>query len=310
MEVQQLRHLQAAANSASYAQAAKKCFTSRQNVAHSIKALEGELGVVLFARKGNTMELTPEGRRVAQAVDEILGNIDGLRTMFSEVANSNVELNLAVSTNLFAGMPSGVDELFFEYSNNLRFYELDCAECYRRVLEDEVDAAIIMCMEREFPGCEVVEIGRSTAYIITNKDSQLAQQKTARAADVGKQRLMVMSSLDFQYIPLLAQLRGLGLDSLDTSTMPSTSSMIHLVRMWNEGSIGICSRRFARNPPHGTVSVPFEDPSLDWHFYVLLKVNAEKKASVMKFVKEVKNAFSLGEACWSSGDDAALPLND
>lgn len=65
MEVQQLRHLQAAANSTSYAQAAKKCFTSRQNIAHSIKALESELGVVLFFRKGNTMELTPDGKQVA-----------------------------------------------------------------------------------------------------------------------------------------------------------------------------------------------------------------------------------------------------
>ena len=64
MEIQQLRHLQAAANSQSYAQAAKKCFTSRQNIAHSVKALEGEVGTPLFERKGNRMVLTEEGRLV------------------------------------------------------------------------------------------------------------------------------------------------------------------------------------------------------------------------------------------------------
>lgn len=309
MEVQQLRHLQAAANSTSYAQAAKKCFTSRQNIAHSIKALESELGVVLFFRKGNTMELTPDGKRVAKVVDDILAKVEGLRTMFAEVTRSDVELNLAVSTNLFAGMPTGVDDLFFEYSSNLRFYELECAECYRRVCDGEVDAAVVMSMERQFPGCEVVEIGRSTAYIITNKGSKLAQQETVCAADIGNQRIMLMSSLEFQYAPLLSQLKSLGFDSLDTSTMPSTSSMIHLVRMWHEGSVGIASKRFGMNPPRGTASVPFEDSSLDWHFYVLVKVDADKKASVMKFVKEVKSAFALGVARWSEEEgENAFPV--
>ena len=53
MEIHQLRHMLAAAEHTSYAQAAKSCFTSRQNIAHSIKALESELGIVLFERRGN-----------------------------------------------------------------------------------------------------------------------------------------------------------------------------------------------------------------------------------------------------------------
>ena len=81
MEIQQLRHLQAAANSQSYAQAAKKCFTSRQNIAHSVKALEGEVGTPLFERKGNRMVLTEEGRQVAYVVDEVLERVDRLGSL-------------------------------------------------------------------------------------------------------------------------------------------------------------------------------------------------------------------------------------
>ena len=84
MEIQQLRHLQAAANSQSYAQAAKKCFTSRQNIAHSVKALEGEVGTPLFERKGNRMVLTEEGRQVAYVVDEVLERVDRLGSMFQD----------------------------------------------------------------------------------------------------------------------------------------------------------------------------------------------------------------------------------
>ena len=48
MEIQHLRHLVAASESTSFAKAAKKCFTSRQNIAHSIKVIEGKLGTSLF----------------------------------------------------------------------------------------------------------------------------------------------------------------------------------------------------------------------------------------------------------------------
>mgnify|MGYP004481902971 FL=1 len=114
MEIQQLRHLQAAANSQSYAQAAKKCFTSRQNIAHSVKALEGEVGTPLFERKGNRMVLTEEGRQIAYVVDEVLERIDLLGSMFQDGLAARSMLNLAVSTNFFAGMPLAVDELLLE----------------------------------------------------------------------------------------------------------------------------------------------------------------------------------------------------
>lgn len=61
VEIQQLRYLVAAADASSYAQAAKTCFTSRQNVAHAVKSIEGELGISIFERQGNAMVPTPEG---------------------------------------------------------------------------------------------------------------------------------------------------------------------------------------------------------------------------------------------------------
>ena len=42
MELKQLRHVQSAARHSSYARAAAECFTSRQNIAHSVKMLESE----------------------------------------------------------------------------------------------------------------------------------------------------------------------------------------------------------------------------------------------------------------------------
>lgn len=298
MEIQQLRHLRAAANSSSYAQAAKKCFTSRQNVAHSIKALEGELGVLLFARKGNSMELTPEGERAAFAANEILNRIESLKLMFSDGGSADLTLNLAVSINLFAGMPSGVDEMFIVHSDTLRFLELDCEECYKRVCSGEVDAAVIMSMERQFPECDVVEIGRSSSYVVANENAALAQKESLVAADLHDQRLLLMSDIEFQYSPLLAQLSALGVENPDVSIVPSTSTMIHLLRTRCEGLVSIVSKRFALTPPRDTVAVPVGDPRLDWHFYVLYNTETDKKLAAMQLVREIRAAFALGEARW------------
>ena len=64
MEIQQLRYFLAAANCSNFSRAAKQCFTSRQNIAHAMNVLERELGITLFERKGNGVELTPAGRTV------------------------------------------------------------------------------------------------------------------------------------------------------------------------------------------------------------------------------------------------------
>lgn len=301
MEIQQLRHLLAAADSPNYVQAAKKCFTSRQNIAHSIKALEEELGVLLFARDGNRMGLTLEGSQVVFAATEIITRVDHLRTMFSDRKSFDITLSLAVSTNLFAGMPTGVDDFLLEKAESLRFLELDCEECYRLVCSGETDAAVVMCMERKFPECDVVEVGRSCSYIITNESSKLAKKESILVSDLIDQKLLLMSGLAFQYAPLLVQLSALGFSKTDVSILPSTSSMLHVVRTRQEGSVGIVSEKFAAVPPRGTVSVPVGDSKLDWHFYILYKASEANFGSVMRFVRGIKNAFQKKEVAGGGG---------
>lgn len=300
MEIQQLRHLQAAANSQSYAQAAKKCFTSRQNIAHSVKTLEGEVGTPLFERKGNRMVLTEEGRQVAYVVDEVLERVDRLGSMFQDGLAARSMLNLAVSTNFFAGMPLAVDELLLERSSSFRFFERDCGECYRLVCSNEVDAAIIMCMEREFSDCSVVEVGRSKSYVIANEGSDLAKKESVSVDELQNEKLLLMSEPGFQYRPLFSQLCAIGYNRSSVSILPSTSSMLHMVRTRRGGSVGIASRRFAVTPPGGSVSIPLADPRLDWHFYALYKPEAVNSHAIASFIQDIRVAFSQSDG-WNNG---------
>lgn len=289
MEIHQLRHLLAAAENSSYAQAAKRCFTSRQNIAHSVKALEGELGIVLFERRGNEMVLTPAGRQLAGEAGEIVAKVDGLHVAFANPDASDEVLNLAVSTNLFAGIPPSTDEFIAQHADRLRMSELDCAECYRAVCSGKADVAVIMCMERKFPECDALEVGGSTAFALMSSSSPLGQKEGLSAVDLKDQKLLLMSEPSFQYEPLFAQLDALGFDRANASVIPSTSSMIHMVK--RRGGTGIVSDKFSVAPPAGFCAIPLSDPRLNWRFYILFHKNASSFRSIAKFAQGVQSTF-------------------
>ena len=61
METQQLEFAMAAIRAGNFTQAAKRCFTSRQNIAHAVKSIEGIFHLTLFRREGR--QLVRNGRR-------------------------------------------------------------------------------------------------------------------------------------------------------------------------------------------------------------------------------------------------------
>lgn len=289
MEIQQLRHLLAAAEHSSYAQAAKRCFTSRQNVAHSVKMIERELGVSLFERRGNEMVLTTEGKRVAKEASSIVAKVDNLRVMFSTAAGSRERLTFYVGTNILAGIPASVDAYIATHADKLQMIEASCEFSYKQVCSGEADIALIMCMERRFPECDSLEVSSSISYAITAADSPLAKLPSLTAANLKDVRLMLMSEPPFQYEPLFEQLDSLGFDRRAVSVIPSTSSMVHIMK--SRKSVGIVSEKFSIDPPRGSIAVPIADTRLNWHFYILYQASSEKYPYIAKFAEGVRRAF-------------------
>ncbi len=298
MEVQHLRHLLAAATSQNYVQAATVCFTSRQNIAHSIKLIEKELNVTLFVRQGNTMVLTPEGKMVANEASFIIDRLDSIKKAFDESAALERPLDVAVSTNLFAGVPSSVTTLVEEYTNNVRgvsaknrgmLLEVGCGECYRLVSEEDLDCAIAMCMKRSFPKCEAIELANSISYVLVDSDSALAHQSHFSWEMLRDHRMLLMDAPDAQYLPLFDYLESAGFNPRKINIIPSTSSMIHLVK--HSGAVGIVSEKFALNPPDGTHAIPILDMKLRWHFYLLYRTGRENDRIVAKLAENIQRLF-------------------
>lgn len=290
MEIQQLRHLRAAANSASFAQAAKLCFTSRQNIAHSISALERELGAVLFERHGKGARLTPAGQQAACQAEEILNRVDALRGLFAaDGAPAGAMLNLAVTHNLLARIPERAQSFIYEFDQPINLFEVGCEECHDLVCAGEADVGLALCMRRSFPDCEAQEVSHLKAYAIVNERSPLAERAQLSVGDLRGQRLQIMSESEFQHEPLFRQLRSLGYDFGRISIATTPSSLYGVKR--NE-AVGIGTSQFAADLPGGMRALPLDDPQLDWCIYALHPRRSDHRVSIDRFIRGLRQSCS------------------
>lgn len=72
MELYQIRHFSAVAETASFTRAAARAAVTQPALSASIAKLEEELGVKLFHRSPKSVTLTPAGRRFQTTADEVL----------------------------------------------------------------------------------------------------------------------------------------------------------------------------------------------------------------------------------------------
>ena len=81
--LKQLRAFYQVVRCGSISKAAEKLFLSQPSVSLQIQALERELAVTLFERRGPHLRLTPEGEALYQLSEPLVEGIDKLQENFS-----------------------------------------------------------------------------------------------------------------------------------------------------------------------------------------------------------------------------------
>ena len=294
MEIQQLRYVVAAAKERSYAAAARGCFTTRQNISRSIGSLEAELSVTIFERHGNVMYLTPAGEIVAERAQQVLDLVDGLMLELQSPADQASQLNLAISSNLFAGVNNSIITAVDRYSRQGHFSEMSCEECYEGVINGTIDAALVTAMTREFPECTALNLGTSAPFLLVGENSVLASRSSFSLEDLKNVKFSLMSAPPFQYLPLIKFLESVNYSPQNVTVITSTSSMIHYIKRGDVAAI--VTERMAAASPEGTVAIPVIDPLVEWNLYALFKKNSPAYPVVIELIKQIRAAFPTGSS--------------
>ncbi|MDX1653812.1 MAG: LysR family transcriptional regulator [Candidatus Competibacteraceae bacterium] len=144
--LQQLRGFCYAVQTGSISKAAEKMDLSQPSVSLQIQALERELGVTLFERRGPRIRLTPEGQTLNEMALPLLEGLDGLPETFAARRGSleSGELNIAAgeSTILYL-LPATVQEFAARHPGiRVRFHNVPGREGLALLRDDAVDFAV------------------------------------------------------------------------------------------------------------------------------------------------------------------------
>jgi DNA-binding transcriptional LysR family regulator len=144
--LKQLRAFCCAAQTGSVSKAAERLYLSQPSVSLQIQALERELKVTLFERRGPKIHLTPDGRNLYELAQPLVHGIDALAETFAAESGriTSGELSIAAgeSTLLYL-LPNLVKRFAEEYPGiRIKLQNVTGRDGLALLRADEVDLAV------------------------------------------------------------------------------------------------------------------------------------------------------------------------
>ncbi|RKD28478.1 LysR family transcriptional regulator [Lacrimispora algidixylanolytica] len=159
----------------SFSTAADSIYISQSALSKHIKAIENELGVVLFIRSNTKAELTEAGKIYLEYALNIRNFSHELRFKLNKFGISPCIYRLSIGT-IPCLAESGVMESLLEfqeaYTNySIQISENDQSSLMKQLMQKEIDAAI--CRIDFFPekGYEIVPLVEDEMVLVCNKDT-------------------------------------------------------------------------------------------------------------------------------------------
>ncbi len=145
--LKQLRAFCAVARTGKMTDAADELFLSQSAISLQIKALEEDLNIVLFERRGPRIQLTPDGRKLLEMARPLVEGMDGLGERFDKEVRGNLESGTVViaageSTIMYI-LPKLVSAFRRHHPKiHLQLRNVTGRDGLAMIREDEVDFAI------------------------------------------------------------------------------------------------------------------------------------------------------------------------
>lgn len=192
--LKKLRAFCYAAQAKSISKAAERLFLSQPSVSLQVRALEQELGVTLFERRGPRIDLTPEGHVLYVLASPLVEGMDTLPAIFAERCGNldSGELDIAAgeSTILYI-LPTFMQAFARQYPGiQLRMHNVTGRDGLSQLRADEVDFAVGSMLEVP-DDIEYQPIFSHDTVLITARDHPLASKREVTLEDISPHGLIL-----------------------------------------------------------------------------------------------------------------------
>jgi DNA-binding transcriptional LysR family regulator len=192
--IKQMRAFCEVVRCGSVTQAAQKLFISQPSVTLQIQALERELNVTLFERRGPVLKLTPDGESLYELAEPLVKGIDGLQENFAALHGrlESGELNIGAgeSTILYV-LPEAVRRFVAAYPGiHSKLHNVTGRDGLKMLRADEIDFAVGSMME--VPDDIIYEpVAMFDPVLITPKNHPLTKLKKVTLEDISQYGLIL-----------------------------------------------------------------------------------------------------------------------
>ncbi|HEY8553325.1 MAG TPA: LysR family transcriptional regulator [Burkholderiales bacterium] len=192
--LKQLRAFCCAAQTGSVSKAAERLYLSQPSVSLQIQALERELNVTLFERRGPKIQLTPDGRYLYELAQPLVHGIDALAETFAagcgRVTSGELSIAAGESTLLYL-LPKLIKRFADEHKGiRIKLLNVTGRDGLALLRADEADLAVGSMIDTP-DDITYHPIFTYDPMLITPLDHPLARKKQIRLEDVSPYGLIL-----------------------------------------------------------------------------------------------------------------------
>jgi LysR family transcriptional regulator for metE and metH len=232
LELRHLRLVAAIADAGTMTRAAERLCLTQSALSHQLRDVEGRAGTPFFARLGRRMVLTAAGRRVLEAAQRVLLEVQRAEADVRRLAGHDAG-SIRVCTECNTGYHWLAPLLAVFRRKHPRIAVHVAAEATERpkqaLLDGRVDLAILIDPDDD-PHLRLRPLFVDEMVAIVAKDDPLAKRRWLDAADLAQQHLLLYSSVPEDSFVLRRLLGPAGLTPDRVSFIMLTEAMIELAR--------------------------------------------------------------------------------
>ena len=278
----------------SYTKAAQKLFLTQPTLTKTIQNLEQELGVQLFQKNGQHLELTEFGVELKNSALPLVNEFRCIPQRVKSVKEKNTGAVAISTTPMLAGLY--LVKFMPAFCENYPLVKLKVVEggtydVIDAVLKNEVDVGLCMYTDSltKFPELEIYPVLSDDIVAVTHENYPLAEKKTIRMEDLRHEKINSYAAGHAVQEEIVRRCTEQGFLPMVNFSSDNTNFLVELSRAGN--GITILPKPFLTVSNCSKLRVLSFDPPFPWRCNMILKKNRYHTHVVNSFVAYTLEAF-------------------
>lgn len=195
LELYDLEKLVAFRREGTLVAASKKLLISQPALSRSMRKLEDEMGVELFTRSKNRMELNENGLLAADLAEKLLGEADSLVSRVRQLDRSRHTVSVgSVAPEPLWELAAAIGSAYPGMTVSSGLAE---ADSLLAGVQDETYSFVVLTFAPQLPGVEVLPFGSEKLCFLLPMNHPLAGEAELRLADLNGETMLLLPNLGF-----------------------------------------------------------------------------------------------------------------